>query len=116
MVNNQQERLNLTFAALADPTRRALIERLEHKGELSVSTLAEPFAMTLPAVMKHLDLLLEAGIVVRNKVGRVVSYRLTAQPLEAAERWLERHRTFWSDSLDRLELRAVAKSRKVKRS
>jgi DNA-binding transcriptional ArsR family regulator len=116
VVNLQQERLSRTFAALSDPTRRALIARLQLDGELSVSTLAEPFAISLPAIMKHLDLLSAAGIVVRTKQGRVVTYRLTPQPLEAAERWLARHRTFWSDSLDRLEVRVAARKRKAKRS
>lgn len=116
MVNRQRERLSRTFAALSDPTRRALIARLQLHEELSVSTLAEPFAISLPAVMKHLDLLAEAGIVVRAKRGRVVTYRLTPKPLEAAAQWLDRHRAFWSSSLDRLELRAVAKHNKEKRS
>jgi len=116
MVNLQQERLSRTFGALSDPTRRALIARLQRDGALSMSELAAPFAISLPAVMKHLDLLSEAGIVLRTKEGRVVTFRLTPQPLEAAALWLDRHATFWSDSLDRLELRAAAKKRKAKRT
>lgn len=116
MVNFQQERLSQTFGALSDPTRRALIARLRRDGALSMSELAEPFAMSLPAVLKHLDLLSDAGIVVRTKQGRVVTYRLTPQPLAAAAMWLERHSAFWSDSLDNLELRAAVKKRKGKRS
>lgn len=114
MVNLQQERLSLTFAALSDATRRALIVRLQRDGELSVSALAAPFTMSLPAVMKHLNQLAAAGIVLRSKQGRVVSYRLRQQPLDKAALWLDRHRTFWSDSLDRLELRAAAKQRKLR--
>jgi DNA-binding transcriptional ArsR family regulator len=98
--------LDRTFAALADPTRRALLSRLREEDSLSVSTLAEPHSMSLPAVMRHLDRLAEAGLVSRSKVGRVVSYRLTPAPLDEAALWLKRHRAFWDESLDRLEARA----------
>jgi DNA-binding transcriptional ArsR family regulator len=108
VVNLQDERLSRTFAALSDPTRRALIARLQVEKSLSVSALAEPFSISLPAVMKHLDHLAAAGIVTRAKRGRVVTYSLTPLPLEAARLWLERHHNFWSDSLDRLESRAKA--------
>jgi DNA-binding transcriptional ArsR family regulator len=100
-----QPQLSRTFAALADPTRRALISQLRAADTLSVSALAEPFAISLPAVMKHLDHLADAGLVSRSKTGRVVSYTLTPTPLEAAMTWLEHHREFWTGSLDRLEAR-----------
>ena len=78
MVKYQEEVLDLTFAALADPTRRALLARLGDEESLSVSELAQPFAMSLPAIMKHLDVLSDAGLVAREKTGRTVACRLTA--------------------------------------
>ena len=72
---NYQERLSRTFAALVDPTRRAILARLEREGGASVSALAEPFAIKLPAVMKHLDVLDDAGLIRRSKVGRTVTVR-----------------------------------------
>ena len=94
--------LDRTFAALADPTRRALLARLSSEDALSVSDLAQPFAMSLPAVMKHLDVLSDAGLVAREKTGRVVACRLTADPMREALAWLNRYERFWSDNLDRL--------------
>jgi DNA-binding transcriptional ArsR family regulator len=94
--------LDRTFAALADPTRRALLARLSSEDALSVSELAQPFAMSLPAVMKHLDVLTDAGLVAREKTGRVVACRLTAEPMRGALAWLNRYERFWSDNLDRL--------------
>jgi DNA-binding transcriptional ArsR family regulator len=94
--------LNRTFAALADPTRRALLARLGETDSLSVSTLAEPFAMSLPAVMKHLDVLIDAGLVTRNKSGRTVSCRLRAEPMHEANEWLNRYQRFWTERLDQL--------------
>jgi DNA-binding transcriptional ArsR family regulator len=94
--------LDRTFAALADPTRRALLARLSDRDALSVSELAEPFAMSLPAIMKHLDVLSDAGLIAREKTGRVVACRLTAKPMEQAMDWLNRYQRFWSDNFDRL--------------
>ena len=94
--------LDQTFAALADPTRRALLARLSGRDGLSVSELAQPFEMSLPAVMKHLDVLSDAGLVAREKNGRVVACRLTAEPMQQAMEWLSRYQSFWSESLDRL--------------
>jgi DNA-binding transcriptional ArsR family regulator len=94
--------LDRTFAALADPTRRALLARLSQTDNLSVSDLAEPFAMSLPAVMKHLDVLSHAGLVTRNKSGRTVACRLRAEPMEKANEWLNRYQKFWTDRLDQL--------------
>jgi DNA-binding transcriptional ArsR family regulator len=94
--------LDRTFAALADPTRRALLARLSASADLSVSELAQPFAMSLPAVMKHLDVLSDAGLITRAKTGRTVACRLAAGPMEEAMEWLNRYQRFWTDTLDRL--------------
>ena len=102
MVKYQGTRLDTTFAALADPTRRAVLARLSEGGSLSVSELAQPFAMSLPAVMKHLEVLSEAGLIVRTKTGRTVACRLAAAPMEEAMTWLTRYQRFWSAQLDRL--------------
>ncbi|WP_139487515.1 ArsR/SmtB family transcription factor [Bradyrhizobium ivorense] len=102
MVKYQDETLDRTFAALSDPTRRALLARLGGRDSLSVSELAQPFAMSLPAIMKHLDVLSDAGLIAREKTGRTVACRLTARPMEQAMNWLNRYAQFWSDNLDRL--------------
>ena len=94
--------LDRTFAALADPTRRAILARLEVKQPLTVSEIAQPFPVSLPAVMKHLGVLSDAGLVVREKKGRTVSCRLSAGPMEEAKAWLERYQRFWTGALDRL--------------
>lgn len=102
MVNPARVSLDRTFSALADPTRRALLARLGEAGALSVSELARPIPMSLPAVMKHLDVLSDAGLITRRKTGRTVSCRLSAGPMEEAMDWLARYQRFWSGSLDRL--------------
>jgi DNA-binding transcriptional ArsR family regulator len=102
MVKFSEALLDRTFAALADPTRRALLARLSDQHDLSVSELAQPFEMSLPAVMKHLDVLSEAGLITRTKTGRTVACRLSAGPMEEAMEWLTRYQRFWSESLDRL--------------
>jgi len=102
MVKYIDQALDQTFAALADPTRRALLARLSRRDSLSVSELAQPFAMSLPAIMKHLDVLSDAGLVAREKTGRVVACRLTATPMRQAMEWLSHYQRFWSESLDRL--------------
>jgi DNA-binding transcriptional ArsR family regulator len=94
--------LDRTFAALADPTRRALIARLGERESLSVSELARPFPVSLPAIMKHLDVLSDAGLVTRTKTGRTVACQLSAAPMEDAMIWLSRYQRFWSEQLDRL--------------
>lgn len=103
MVKHQAPALDRTFAALADPTRRALLARLGEHQSLSVGELARPFPISLPAVMKHLDVLSDAGLIARKKTGRVVACRLTAAPMKEATDWLERYARFWSERLDRLE-------------
>jgi DNA-binding transcriptional ArsR family regulator len=102
MVKYGEHALDRTFAALADPTRRALLARLGMQDGISVSELAQPFAMSLPAVMKHLDVLSDAGLVKRAKTGRTVTCRLSADPMEQAMGWLNRYQRFWSENLDRL--------------
>jgi len=102
MVYYEAETLDRTFAALADPTRRALLARLEDADSVSVSDLAKPLPMSLPAVMKHLDVLSDAGLVTRRKTGRTVMCSLNAGPMRDAARWLERYARFWSETLDRL--------------
>lgn len=103
MVQYLPAALDRTFAALADPTRRALLARLSESEAVSVSDLAKPFAMSLPAIMKHLDVLRDAGLVAREKNGRVVSCRLNAGPMQEANAWLNRYQRFWTERLDQLE-------------
>jgi len=93
--------LDFVFAALSDPTRRAIVNQLA-AGEASVSTLAEPFSMSLPAVVKHVRILERAGLIQHHKVGRERRVRLTAEPLRAADDWLHRYRAFWGTRLDSL--------------
>src|SRR5579863_1172673 len=104
MVKLSAAPLDRTFAALADPTRRALVARLAEQPDLSISELAAPFNVSLPAVMKHLDVLSDAGLVARTKSGRIVSCRLNAAPMQDARSWLERYERFWSEALRRLAL------------
>ena len=94
--------LDATFAALADPTRRAILARLA-SGEASVNELAEPFDMTLPGVSKHLKVLERAGLVSRGRVAQSRPCRLEAAPLRDAADWVESYRRFWEGSFDRLE-------------
>jgi DNA-binding transcriptional ArsR family regulator len=102
MVKYSEAPLDRTFAALADPTRRALLARLAEQPGLSVSALAEPFAVSLPAIMKHLDVLSDVGLVARTKSGRIVTCRLNAAPMHGAIAWLNRYERFWSEALSRL--------------
>lgn len=90
------------FSALGDPTRRAILARLARDNALSVSELAEPFEIKLPAVMKHLDVLEGVGLIRRTKVGRTVTVELSPRPLKTALDWLQRYERFWEASLDRL--------------
>src|SRR3954465_12529173 len=99
---NYHERLGRTFSALVDPTRRAILARLEREESASVSALAQPFLIKLPAVMKHLDVLDDAGLITRPKAGRTVTVRRRPQPMREPCEWLRRSERFWSNSLDRL--------------
>jgi DNA-binding transcriptional ArsR family regulator len=96
------DHLSTTFSALADPTRRAILARLI-AGEVSVTELAEPFAMSLPAVSKHLKVLERAGLIKRSREAQWRPCRLAAGPLKDAAEWLEHYRRFWDESLDRLD-------------
>ena len=92
----------MTFAALADPTRRAILARLA-EGEATVNELAEPFAMTLPAVSKHLKVLERAGLITRGRNAQWRPCTLDARPLQEAADWVARYRQFWETNLDRLD-------------
>ena len=94
--------LDRTFSALADPTRRGVLLRLRAKPGLSVSELARPFSLKLPGMMKHLDVLSDAGLITRAKTGRTVSVHLSVGPMREAMEWLKRYERFWTVSLDRL--------------
>jgi DNA-binding transcriptional ArsR family regulator len=97
----EQDPLSTVFAALADPTRRAILARLA-SGEATVTELAEPFAMSLPAVSKHLKVLERAGLITRGRSAQWRPCRLEAEPLGEASAWLERYRRLWEHSFDRL--------------
>ncbi len=101
-MNYRSRDLDRVFSTLADPTRRAILARLEREENVSISALAEPFSIKLPAVMKHLDVLGEAGLITRSKHGRTVEVRLSPAPLRGATEWLRRYERFWSRALDRL--------------
>ena len=96
------EHLDATFSALADPTRRAILARLAF-GETSVSELAEPFAMSMPAISKHLKVLQRAGLIERGREAQWRPCRLAPAPLKDASDWLEHYRRFWEESFDRLD-------------
>ena len=101
------DRLSSTFSALADPTRRAILARLA-LGETSVTELAEPCRMSMPAVSKHLKVLERAGLITRGRDARLRPSRLEAEPLLEAVQWLATYRRFWGGSFDRLEERLGA--------
>jgi DNA-binding transcriptional ArsR family regulator len=96
------DRLNATFAALADPTRRAILARLA-SGKASVTELAEPFAMTQPAISKHLKVLERAGLISRGRDAQRRPRQLEAKPLAEATKWLERYRRYWEGNYERLD-------------
>ena len=96
------DQLSSTFAALADPTRRAIIARLA-TGDAAVTEIAKPFNMSLPAVSKHLKVLERAGLIARGREAQWRPCRLKAGPLKDADDWLERYRRFWEESFDRLD-------------
>ena len=107
-----QDQLSYTFAALADPTRRAILARLA-LGETSVTELAQPFEMSMPAVSKHLKVLERAGLISRGREAQWRPCRLDAGPLKEAAGWIEEYRRFWEQTLDRLDkyLREIEKAR-----
>src|SRR5687767_3481058 len=115
MTHEQPDPLSATFAALADPTRRAILARLA-TGEASVTELAEPSEMSMPAVSKHLKVLESAGLITRAREAQWRPCRLEPAPLQQVEDWIERHRRIWEERLDRLddllrELQATDKKR-----
>src|ERR1700729_288481 len=116
MLNYPHRDLDRVFAALVDPTRRAILARLEQEETLSITALAAPFAIKLPAVMKHLDVLGAAGLITRSKRGRTVDVRLSPERLREAADWLRRYERFWSPALDRLAAHAEAKEAELQQS
>ncbi|MFQ5797100.1 MAG: ArsR/SmtB family transcription factor [Bacteroidota bacterium] len=101
MVNYSSGSLNATFSALADPTRRAILARLA-RGETSVTKLAKPFDVSLPAISKHLHVLENAGLIRRQKKGRVHRCRFVGEPMKDAAIWIERYRRFWEGQFEAL--------------
>ena len=108
-----EEQLDSVFAALADPTRRAILSRLA-KGERSVTELAEPFDMSMPAVSKHLKVLERAGLIERGREAQYRPCKLNAEPLKGVAGWVERYRKHWEESFDRLDgyLKELQKEKK----
>lgn len=109
MVKDSSEQLTTVFAALADPTRRAILERLA-RGEASGTELARPFSISVPAISKHLRVLEHAELIRHRKDGRTHRFRLAARPMQGAAAWLERYRQFWEAQFDSLDtyLRSTA--------
>jgi DNA-binding transcriptional ArsR family regulator len=107
------DRLSNTFAALADPTRRAILARLA-SGQASVTELAAPFQMTMPAVSKHLKVLERAGLIARGREAQWRPCRLEGEPLRDVADWMEQYRRFWDESFDRLDdyLQSIQKEKK----
>jgi DNA-binding transcriptional ArsR family regulator len=99
------DQLSLTFAALADPTRRAILARLADDGEVTVNELAQPFPLSVQAVSKHLKVLERAGLITRGRAAQQRPSRLEGAPLREVDGWLERYREIWEGRLDRLERR-----------
>ncbi len=102
-MSQAEDRLSLIFAALADPTRRAILARLT-QGEATVKQLAEPFNISPPAVTKHLKVLQRAGLITQGREAQWRPCRLEVAPLREVNDWLDRYRRFWDESLDRLEI------------
>ncbi len=100
---NKTDELSITFAALADPTRRAILARLAQDGEVTVNELAEPFPVSVQAVSKHLKVLERAGLITRGRAAQLRPSRLESAPLRDVDDWLERYRQIWEGRLDRLE-------------
>jgi DNA-binding transcriptional ArsR family regulator len=115
MVNYQIAQLDRTFAALTDATRRAILARLEADGPTTISDIAEPLAIKLPAVLKHLGVLKDAGLISRSKAGRVVTVRLDARPMKPALSYLQRYERFWTTRLDHLARYAEGREHAAKR-
>jgi DNA-binding transcriptional ArsR family regulator len=102
MAKRSESDIDRTFSALADPTRRGVLLRLMSEPGLSVSELAREHSLKLPGMTKHLDVLSDAGLITRTKIGRTVSVDLSAGPMQEALEWLRRYESFWTASIDRL--------------
>ncbi len=109
MVNDSSEQLTTVFLALADPTRRAILERLA-RGEASGTELARPFSISVPAISKHLRVLKNADLILHRKDGRTHRFRLAARPMREAAAWLEHYRQFWEAQFDSLDTYLLATS------
>ncbi len=107
------DQLSVTFAALADPTRRAIVARLAQEGEVTVNDLAEPFPITVQAVSRHLKTLERAGLITRGRTAQLRPSRLEAAPLRTAADWIEQYREIWEGRLDRLADRLRELQRKA---
>ena len=112
-----EDQLSVIFAALADPTRRAILARLAD-GDATVTELAEPFSISLPAISRHLKVLQHAGLISRSRSGQWLSSTLEAAPLKEATDWMERYRQFWDASFDRLDahLRRIQQARDIQQA
>jgi DNA-binding transcriptional ArsR family regulator len=115
MVNNQAS-LDRVFGALGSPVRRAILMRLETEAECSVSDLATPLRMKLPAMLKHLDVLETARLITRKKTGRTMYVSVAPAPLAHASRWLQRYERFWAGSLDKLVAYAETQEHRSKKA
>lgn len=113
---NYSDRLDRVFGALVSPARRAILQRLAQTDYASISELAQPISMTLPAVMKHLDVLEQARLIKREKTGRTMFVRLSPKPMAEASQWLYRYERFWSSSLDRLVAYAEKKETRARKA
>jgi len=113
MVKHRPNTLDAVFSALSDPTRRTILEQLS-KGQHSVTELADPHDMSMPAISKHLRVLEDAGLIVRSKDGRLRRCSLSSQPMKAAADWLERYREFWEAKFEALDTLVSSSKKKSK--
>ena len=113
---NYSDRLDHVFGALVSPARRAILQRLAQTDSASISELARPVSMSLPAVMKHLDVLEQARLITRAKTGRTMFVRLSPKPMAEAMAWLQRYEQFWSARLDRLVAYAEKQEAQARKS
>jgi DNA-binding transcriptional ArsR family regulator len=102
MVKYKDDKLDATFSALSDPTRRAILSRLARDGEAQVTELAEPFGMSLPAVSKHLKVLETARLITRHRDGRIHRFTVNPNPIDQAKSWIETYQHFWEQQMDSL--------------
>ena len=115
MVNYLGPDLDRTFSALTDATRRAILARLESEGPITVGEIARPLTIKLPAVLKHLGVLQNAGLIARSKAGRTVTIRIEPGPMKPALAWLRKYERFWAPRLDRLARYAETQERAARR-